>query len=48
VATARAAKAPVVLVTYGYTPEPAHTLGADAVTDHFAEIPMLAQGLSGR
>jgi phosphoglycolate phosphatase len=48
VATARAAKAPVVLVTYGYTPEPAHTLGADAVTDHFAEIPMLARGLSGR
>jgi phosphoglycolate phosphatase len=47
VATARAAKAPVVLVTYGYTPEPAHALGADAVTDHFAEIPILARGLSG-
>jgi phosphoglycolate phosphatase len=48
VATARAAKAPVVLVTYGYTPEPAHSLGADAITDRFAEIPMLARGLSGR
>lgn len=40
VATARAAKAPVVLVSYGYTPEPAATLGADAVIGSFAEIPM--------
>jgi phosphoglycolate phosphatase len=39
VATARAAKAPVILVSYGYTPEPAASLGADAVTDDFAEIP---------
>jgi phosphoglycolate phosphatase len=45
VATARAAKAPVVLVSYGYTPEPAHALGADAVTDHFTEIPMLVRRL---
>ncbi|HUO89095.1 MAG TPA: HAD-IA family hydrolase [Rhizomicrobium sp.] len=48
VATARAAKAPVVLVSYGYTPEPAHTLGADAVTDRFAEIPALTRGLARR
>lgn len=41
VATARAAKAPVILVSYGYTPEPAHKLGGDVVTDDFAEIPAL-------
>jgi phosphoglycolate phosphatase len=45
VKTARAAKAPVILVSYGYTPEPASTLGADAVTDDFAEIPFLASKL---
>ena len=39
VATARAAGSPVVLVSFGYTPEPARTLGADAVVDDFAEIP---------
>lgn len=42
VATARAAKAPVILVSYGYTPAPAHTLGGDAVTDDFTQIPALA------
>jgi len=47
VATARAAKAPVILVSYGYTPEPAHTLGGDAVTDEFAQIPALARALLG-
>jgi phosphoglycolate phosphatase len=45
VATARAAKAPVILVSYGYTPEPAHTLGGDAVTDDFTQIPALARAL---
>jgi phosphoglycolate phosphatase len=45
VATARAANAPVILVSYGYTPEPAHSLGGDAVTDDFAEIPELARRL---
>jgi phosphoglycolate phosphatase len=45
VATARAAKAPVILVSYGYTPRPAHTLGSDAVTDSFAEIPRLVRAL---
>jgi len=39
VATARAAGVPVVLLSYGYTPEPAHTLGADAVIDRFADLP---------
>jgi phosphoglycolate phosphatase len=45
VATARAANVPVILVSYGYTPEPAETLGADAVTADFAEIPELARRL---
>jgi len=48
VATARAAKAPVILVSYGYTPEPAHTLGGDAVTDDFAQIPALAHKILTR
>ena len=46
-ATARAANVPCILVSYGYTPEPAHTLGADAVTDDFREIPALARKLLG-
>lgn len=45
VATARAACVPVILVSYGYTPEPAETLGADAVTARFADIPRLARAL---
>ena len=38
VGCARAAGCPVVLVSFGYTPEPARTLGADAVVDGFDEI----------
>ena len=45
VATARAAKAPVILVSYGYTPQPAHSLGGDAVTDRFTDIPILVRSL---
>lgn len=45
VATARAAKAPVILVSYGYTPEPAHALGGDVVADHFAQIPALVRAM---
>jgi phosphoglycolate phosphatase len=45
VATARAANVKVILVSYGYTPEPASTLGADAVTDDFREIPEIAKRL---
>jgi phosphoglycolate phosphatase len=45
VQTARAAGAKVILVSYGYTPDPAHTLGADAVTDDFTQIPALVQRL---
>jgi len=45
VKTARAAQAPVILVSYGYTPEPAATLGGDAVTDDFRDVPALARAL---
>ena len=46
VATARAAKAPVILVSYGYTPQPAHMLGGDAVTDDFRQVPAIARTLT--
>lgn len=48
VATARAAEAPVILLSYGYTPEPAHELGGDAVTGDFRDIPALAAKLAAR
>jgi phosphoglycolate phosphatase len=44
--TARAARAPVILLSYGYTPDPVETLGANAVTGDFRDIPKLA-GLLG-
>jgi phosphoglycolate phosphatase len=37
--TARAAKAPCILLSYGYTPIPASDLGADIVIDDFADLP---------
>jgi phosphoglycolate phosphatase len=37
--TARAAGAPCILFSYGYTPVPAHELGADAVLDDFRQLP---------
>jgi phosphoglycolate phosphatase len=43
VATARAASIPVILLSYGYTPEPARNLGADAVADSFSELPSLIE-----
>jgi phosphoglycolate phosphatase len=46
--TARAAKVPVILVTYGYTPDPAGSLGADAVTDDFARLPALVDEILAR
>lgn len=39
VATARAAGVPVIILTYGYSPEPVQTLGADAVLDDFRDVP---------
>lgn len=43
--TGRAAQAKVILLSYGYTPEPVETLGADAVTGDFRDIPALARKL---
>lgn len=48
VETARAAGVPVVLVSYGYTPEPAAALGADLVVDDFSEVPEAVAKLLGR
>ncbi len=47
VQTARAGGAPVLLLSYGYTPEPAHTLGADAVVDDFMAVPAAVRRLLG-
>ena len=47
VETARAASAPVILMSYGYTPEPAATLGADLVLDDFREVPAAGRRLLG-
>lgn len=47
VETARNGKAPAVLMTYGYTTEPAETLGADAVLDDFREVPAAVRRLLG-
>ena len=47
VRTARAGGAPVILVSYGYTPEPARTLGADAVVDDFRAVPAAVRRLLG-
>ena len=43
--TARAAGAPCVLVSYGFTPVPARDLGGDAVIDDFAQLPQALRGL---
>jgi phosphoglycolate phosphatase len=45
VAAARAAGIPVIAMSYGYTPVPAHELGADAVSGDFAELPGLISNL---
>ena len=37
--TARAAGAPCILMSYGYTPVPAASLGADIVLDQFTALP---------
>jgi phosphoglycolate phosphatase len=37
--TARAAGAPCILMSYGFTPVPARELGADVVLDNFAQLP---------
>ena len=46
VAAARNADVPVVVVSFGYTPVPAAELGADAVIDHFDQLPAALAGLT--
>jgi len=47
VQTARAGGGKVLLLSYGYTPEPANTLGADAVVDEFRAVPAAVRRLLG-
>jgi phosphoglycolate phosphatase len=47
VETARAGAAPVILMSYGYTPEPAASLGADLVLDDFRDVPAAGRRLLG-
>ena len=47
VETARGGGAPVILMGYGYTPEPVTTLGADLVLDDFADVPTAGRRLLG-
>ncbi len=47
VETARAAGVPVILVPYGYTQQPAASLGADAVVADFSEVPAAGRQLLG-
>jgi phosphoglycolate phosphatase len=44
--TARAAGAPCILMSYGFTPVPAKDLGADIVLDDFRELPDALRRLS--
>jgi phosphoglycolate phosphatase len=48
VQAARNAGIPVVLVSFGYTIEKASTLGADAIFDHYHELPELAARMMAR
>jgi len=43
--TARAAGAPCILMSYGFTPVPARELGADAVLDEFGQLPQALRDL---
>jgi phosphoglycolate phosphatase len=47
VLTARAAQVPVILVSYGYALEPVETLGADAITANFTELPLQVERILG-
>jgi phosphoglycolate phosphatase len=45
VLAARGAGVPVIVVSFGYTRTPPGELGADALIDHFAELPAAIAGL---
>ena len=44
-AAARAAAVPLVLMRYGYARVDPESLGADALLDHFAELPQALERL---
>ena len=46
VAAARAARIPVIVMSYGYTPVAPRELGADAVADDFSALPELISRLA--
>lgn len=45
-ATAKAAGVPLIAVTFGYTTVPVSEFGAEAIIDHFDELPAAVQALS--
>ncbi len=45
---ARAAKIPIVLMSYGYSPISMHTFGADAVLRNFRELPPALKSICAR
>jgi phosphoglycolate phosphatase len=47
IATARAARIPVVAVDFGYSETPVAQLGADRVVSRFADLPAAVMGLMG-
>ena len=47
VEAAKAARVPVIAVSFGYSDAPPSDLGADALIDHFAELPAAAHRLIG-
>lgn len=48
VGTARAARVPVIAVSYGYPRMPVSALGADLIIDHFADLPGALERLAER
>jgi phosphoglycolate phosphatase len=48
IATARAAKIPVVAVDFGYTNTPVEALAPDRIISHFADLPAAVLALIGR
>ena len=46
--TAKAARIPVVGVTFGYSVHPVSTLGADVVVDHYRDLTGAIRGIVGR
>ncbi len=48
IAAARGAGIPVIAVSYGYPHFPTAEMGADAIIDHFTELPAMLDTLASR